>query len=48
MKTRRTSLSLVLATEPNNLPNLRTGEETWKVQLIEEIFQTLMFDVKDI
>jgi len=39
---------LIYVNGDNNLPNLRTGEETWKVQLIEEIFQTLMFDVKDV
>ena len=39
---------LIYVNGDNNLPNLRTGQETWKVQLIEEIFQTLMFDVKDI
>ncbi|MDC9727751.1 MAG: hypothetical protein PSN04_00285, partial [Methyloprofundus sp.] len=39
---------LIYVNGDNNLPNLRTGSDTWKVQLIEEIFQTLMFDVKDI
>ena len=32
----------------NNLPNLRTSNETWKVQLIEEAFHQLMFDIKDV
>jgi len=32
----------------NNLENLRQGEQTWKVRLIEEEFRRLMFDVEDI
>ena len=32
----------------NNLANLRQDEETWKVVLLEEVFFTAMFDVKDI
>lgn len=32
----------------NNLANLRQDEETWKVLLLEEVFFTAMFDVKDI
>ncbi len=39
---------LIYVNGDNNLPNLRQGEETWKVQLIDEVFQTLMFDVKDV
>jgi adenine-specific DNA-methyltransferase len=32
----------------NNLSNLRQDEETWKVLLLEEVFFTAMFDVKDV
>lgn len=32
----------------NNLANLRQDEETWKVLLLEEVFLTAMFDVKDV
>lgn len=32
----------------NNLANLRQDEETWKVLLLEEVFFTAMFDVKDL
>lgn len=32
----------------NNLENLKKDEDTWKVRLIEEEFQRLMFDVWDI
>lgn len=39
---------LIYVNGDNNLPNLRTGEESWKVQLIEEAFNTLMFDMKDV
>lgn len=40
--------NLIYVNGDNNLPNLRQGAETWKVQLIDETFQTLMFDVKDV
>jgi adenine-specific DNA-methyltransferase len=32
----------------NNLANLRRTDQTWKVRLIEEEFQRLMFDVSDL
>jgi len=32
----------------NNLENLRRGDQTWKVRLIEEEFGRLMFDVEDV
>ena len=32
----------------NNLANLKREEDTWKVLLLEEVFFTAMFDVKDI
>lgn len=38
---------LVYVNGDNNLENLRRGDQTWKVRLIEEEFQRLMFDVKD-
>jgi adenine-specific DNA-methyltransferase len=31
----------------NNLENLRREDQTWKVRIIEEEFQRLMFDVED-
>jgi adenine-specific DNA-methyltransferase len=39
---------LIYVNGDNNLPNLRMGQESWKVQLIEETFHTLMFDIKDV
>jgi adenine-specific DNA-methyltransferase len=32
----------------NNLANLKQDTDTWKVLLLEEVFFTLMFDVKDV
>ena len=32
----------------NNLENLRRTDQTWKVRLIEEEFQRLMFDMEDV
>ena len=32
----------------NNIENLRRPDQTWKVRLIEEEFQRLMFDVEDV
>ena len=32
----------------NNLENLHRPDQTWKVRLIEEEFQRLMFDVSDL
>ena len=32
----------------NNVENLRRPDQTWKVRLIEEEFQRLMFDVEDV
>lgn len=32
----------------NNLENLRRGDQTWKVRLIEEEFGRLMFEVEDV
>jgi len=32
----------------NNLENLRRGDQTWKVRLIEEEFGRLMFDVEEV
>lgn len=39
---------LIYVNGDNNLPNLRPGGDSWKVQLIEEAFHTLMFDMKDV
>ncbi len=38
---------LIYVNGDNNLPNLRKGDETWKVQLIEDAFYTLMFNDND-
>jgi adenine-specific DNA-methyltransferase len=35
---------LIYVNGDNNIENLRRDDETWKVQLIEERFLTLMFD----
>jgi adenine-specific DNA-methyltransferase len=32
----------------NNVENLRRADRTWKVRLIEEDFQELMFDLQDV
>ncbi len=37
---------LIYVNGDNNLQNLRREDETWKVRLIEEEFQRLMFDVR--
>lgn len=39
---------LICVNGDNNLENLRRGDQTWKVRLIEEQFGRLMFDVEDI
>jgi len=39
---------LIYVNGDNNLENLRRDDETWKVRLIEEDFQRLMFDVADV
>ncbi|MFM8172218.1 MAG: hypothetical protein ACKN81_01620 [Pirellulaceae bacterium] len=39
---------LIYVNGDNNLENLRRGDQTWKVRLIEEEFGRLMFDVSDI
>jgi adenine-specific DNA-methyltransferase len=39
---------IVYTNGDNNLENLRRPDETWKVRLIEESFQRLMFDVQDV
>lgn len=39
---------LIYVNGDNNLENLRRPDETWKVRLIEEHFQKLMFDVEDV
>ena len=39
---------LVYVNGDNNLENLRRPDQTWKVRLIEEEFQRLMFDVQDV
>ena len=36
--------NLIYVNGDNNLENLRTPDETWKVRLIEEDFHRLMFD----
>ena len=39
---------LVYVNGDNNLENLRRGDQTWKVRLIEDEFRRLMFDVQDV
>ncbi len=46
--TRDMEFDRVYVNGDNNLPNLKTSEESWKVQLIEEVFETLMFDCQDV
>lgn len=46
--TRDLEYDLVYVNGDNNLENLRRPDQTWKVRLIEENFQRLMFDVKDL
>jgi adenine-specific DNA-methyltransferase len=46
--TRDREFDIVYTNGDNNLENLRRPDETWKVRLIEESFQRLMFDVQDV
>ena len=46
--TRDREYDLIYVNGDNNLENLRRDDETWKVRLIEEEFQRLMFDVQDV
>ncbi len=46
--TRDLEYDLVYVNGDNNLENLRREDQTWKVRLIEEEFQRLMFDVQDV
>lgn len=46
--TRDMEFDLVYVNGDNNLENLRKPDHTWKVRLIEEEFQCLMFDVEDV
>lgn len=46
--TRDMEFDLIYVNGDNNLENLRKLDETWKVRLIEEEFQRLMFDVQDV
>jgi hypothetical protein len=39
---------LIYVNGDNNLPNLKTGTDHWKVQLIETEFYKLMFDVNEL
>jgi adenine-specific DNA-methyltransferase len=39
---------LIYVNGDNNLENLRTPDDTWKVRLIEEDFHRLMFDTEDL
>ena len=39
---------LIYVNGDNNLENLKKDEDIWKVRLIEEEFQRLMFDVQDV
>lgn len=46
--TRDRKFDLIYTNGDNNLENLKRVDETWKVRLIEEEFQRLMFDVRDV
>jgi adenine-specific DNA-methyltransferase len=46
--TREQEYDLFYVNGDNNLENLRRSDQTWKVRLIEEEFQRLMFDVEDV
>ena len=46
--TRDLEFNLIYVNGDNNLENLRRDDETWKVRLIDEEFQRLMFDVHDV
>jgi adenine-specific DNA-methyltransferase len=46
--TRDLEYDLVYVNGDNNLENLRRPDQTWKVRLIEDEFQRLMFDVRDV
>ena len=43
-----TEYDVIYVNGDNNLENLRREDQTWKVRLIEEDFQRLMFDVQDV
>ena len=42
--TKDISVDLIYVNGSNNLESLKTADETWKVRLIEDDFQRLMFD----
>jgi adenine-specific DNA-methyltransferase len=46
--TRDYEFDLIYVNGDNNLENLKTPDDTWKVRLIEEDFHRLMFDVDDV
>jgi adenine-specific DNA-methyltransferase len=46
--TRDLEYDLIYVNGDNNLENLRRSDQTWKVRMIEEEFQRLMFDVEDV
>ncbi|MBN1426200.1 hypothetical protein JXA88_16745 [Candidatus Fermentibacteria bacterium] len=46
--TRDQEHNLIYVNGDNNLENLRRDDHTWKVRLIEEEFQRLMFDTRDV
>jgi len=48
IRTRDFEYDVIYVNGDNNLPNLRTAGEQWKVRLIEEDFLRLMFDVEGI
>lgn len=45
--TRDQEFDVIYVNGDNNLENLRQGEQTWKVRLIEEEFRRLMFDNRE-
>jgi len=45
--TRDSEFDVIYVNGTNNLENLKTPEDTWKVRLIEEDFHRLMFSTED-
>jgi adenine-specific DNA-methyltransferase len=46
--TRDMEFDVIYVNGDNNLENLKRPDETWKVRLVEEEFERLMFDVQDV
>ncbi len=42
------AFDLIYVNGDNNLENLKTPDDTWKVRIIEEVFHRLMFDTEGV